>query len=237
MLAPLAAMPALSDAIDAVAQRLDLRLRQPVGRPQRVDLGPEQRLVGVDVPDARDPLLVEQERLDRSARRPRQRVQVRGRELLVERLEAEPSGEERVERVTAERQLAGAEAPRVGVCEVVIVEPQPHAGVRRRSLGVEQQRAGHAQVLEQVGLAFELPHEVLAAPPQPFDRASFERGAQLGAGERTRPALVEDLELAQRPPLDVRRQMTADRLDLRELWHRLIIGRRARCPVRAGARG
>ncbi len=44
---------------------------------------------------------------------PRERAQVLGGEALVERLEAEPRVEERLQRIGAEQQLAGAEAARV----------------------------------------------------------------------------------------------------------------------------
>ena len=49
---------------DGVAERLDLRALQRADRPQRVDAGDEERLVRVDVADARDSLLVQDERLD-----------------------------------------------------------------------------------------------------------------------------------------------------------------------------
>src|SRR5688572_16291193 len=48
-----------------IAERGDLRAPQRADRPQRVDLRPEERLVGVDVAHAGDPLLVEEERLHR----------------------------------------------------------------------------------------------------------------------------------------------------------------------------
>ena len=91
--------PGLQRRDDRVAQRDALRPAEPVRGPQRVQPGAEQRLVGVDVPHARDPLLVEQERLDRRARRARERVQVVAGELVAERLDAEAGGEERVQRV------------------------------------------------------------------------------------------------------------------------------------------
>ena len=67
IVAPLASIPASSASSIAVAQRGQLARRQRAGRAQRVDPGPEQRLVGVDVPHAGDPALVEHERLDRRA--------------------------------------------------------------------------------------------------------------------------------------------------------------------------
>ena len=66
IVAPRASMPALSASITALAQaRVLLAAISAPGRPQRVDAGAEQRLVGVDVADAGDPALVEQQRLDR----------------------------------------------------------------------------------------------------------------------------------------------------------------------------
>src|SRR6478609_3874152 len=48
----------------ALAQVHVLGGREPPGRAQRVDLGAVERLVGIDVADARDLALVEQHRLD-----------------------------------------------------------------------------------------------------------------------------------------------------------------------------
>ena len=94
------------------------------------------------LPDAGDPPLVEQERLDRRAAPARQRAQRRAGELAVERLEAQAGGEERVARRGAERQLAGAEAPRVAEAQLVaVVEAEAHALVRRARRRVVEQRA------------------------------------------------------------------------------------------------
>ena len=69
-------MPALERLDDARVQALDLGAAQPAGRSQRMDARAEQRLVRVDVPDAGDAALVEQERLHRApcARAPRARA-------------------------------------------------------------------------------------------------------------------------------------------------------------------
>ena len=71
-------MPSRSAAIDRLAQARVLLAREPPGRAQRVDPGAEQRLVGVDVADARDPALIEQERLDRGDSPARERAQMLG---------------------------------------------------------------------------------------------------------------------------------------------------------------
>ena len=55
--------PRLERLDDARVQALEVGAAQPAGRLQRMDAGAEQRLVRVDVPDAGDPALVEQERL------------------------------------------------------------------------------------------------------------------------------------------------------------------------------
>ena len=69
-----------------------------------------------------------------------------------------------------ERQLAGAEAPRVAEAQLVaVVEDPAHALVRRARRRVVEQRAGHAQVHEQEDVVLELPDQVLAAPRQPLD--------------------------------------------------------------------
>ena len=117
----------------------------PARGPARVHARAEQRLVGVDIAHARDPPLVEQERLDRRAPPARERAQVRNGETLVERLEAETRREELLERVVADQQLAGAEAAGIG-------DDQPrarfqldaNARVRRLGVGVPEQRPRHA---------------------------------------------------------------------------------------------
>src|SRR5262249_19103939 len=92
-------------------KRLDARVAQggalgsgeAVRRPQRVHPSPEQRLVGIDVPDASDALLIEKERLYRRARHACERVEVLRRELVAERLDAEPRVEEGRELLGPER--------------------------------------------------------------------------------------------------------------------------------------
>jgi hypothetical protein len=132
---------------------------------------------------------------------------------------AAPRREERVALLDAERQLAGAEAARVGEGEVGARDAQPDAGVRRRAGRVEQERAGHAQVHEQERVVLEPPDQVLAPPAELRDRAAFQRRGQLRGRERARPALVEHLEPLQRAVLHVRREVAADRLDLGQLGH------------------
>ena len=66
IVAPPAASPASAPPAPP-REGVALRAHERPGGPQRMDPRAEQRLVGVDVPDAGDPALVEQERLDRRA--------------------------------------------------------------------------------------------------------------------------------------------------------------------------
>ncbi len=200
----------------AVAQALILLARQPPGRPSRVHPRPEQRLIRVDVAHAGDPALVQQERLDRRRPALRQRPQVLRREALVERLEAEPRREERLERVAAQQQLARAEAARVDDRQAHAVatfaparrtQLHAHAHVLLLGVRVSEHRARHAQVLRQVHVAVEAPHQVLAAPAQALDAPAAQRLLELVRRERARPARVEDLDPRQPAALDQRREL------------------------------
>ena len=65
---------------------------------------------------------------------------------------------------------------------VPVVELEAHARVRRLLRRVEQQRAGHPQVHEQVPVAVELPDQILAATPE------LARSARRSARRRSAPA-------------------------------------------------
>ena len=128
IVAPLDSIP--SSSVSTTASRSARRLLavDAVRAPQRVDAGAEQRLVGVDVADAGDPLLVEQHRLDRRAAAAGERVQVLAGELGLERLDPQALGEEVVERLRAERELAGPEPARV---DELAAWPSPRSKVTR----------------------------------------------------------------------------------------------------------
>ena len=130
------------------------------------------------LPDAGDPLLVEQERLDRLLAPARERAQGLRGEVGAERLHAEARLEVVLQRVArragrrrcrsgARRRTAGG-ARRRG--------SKRHAQVRR-VLGVlgEQQVARHAQVHDQVDVVLERQDQVLAAPADALDQAAAQR--------------------------------------------------------------
>ena len=210
----------------APRERLALRARQRPGRAQRMDPRAEQRLVGVDVPDAGDAALVEQERLDRRARaRGRARAGARAVELAGRAARA-PGGRRRTRRGAAAPTASSPVPKRRGSQKRSVGAPsskrEAHALVGRRSprAGRQEQRPGHAQVHEQEDVVLAAPRRGTCrggrgARPRRPSTASRER---LGR-ERQAPARVEDLQRVERAPLDARGELAADRLDLGQLGH------------------
>jgi hypothetical protein len=186
-----------------------------------VDPCPEQRLVRVDVADARDPALVKDERLDRCRAPTRDRPQVIGGELRGHWLDPEASVQVLVPGGGAVDHVAGTEPPRVDVDEpMAVVELDPDPRVDRLDVGVEQERAGHPQVRQQKRLVLELPDEVLAAAPDVRDPLPTQLIGDLGRRDRAGPAGVEDLDPLKRAPLQMGRELAADRLDFGQFGHR-----------------
>ncbi len=193
-----------------------------------MDARAEQRLVGVDVADARDLALVEQQRLDRRRAPARERAQVLGREPLVERLEPEARGEERLQRLRAEQQLARAEAARVDDHQAARLRaarraaptPMRTRGVRR--LGRPGCTAA-APVIRRCWARWTSPSKLhsryLPRLPRSLDAPALQRAASSRGRQRARPAGVEDLDLLEPPALHQRRELAADRLDLGKLGH------------------
>ncbi len=86
--------PGLERLAHSERERVALRPAERARRAQRMNPRAEEGLVGVDVPDAGDPPLVEQERLHRCAAPARERAQRGPVERGVQRLGPEPLGEE-----------------------------------------------------------------------------------------------------------------------------------------------
>ena len=97
-------------------QPRELRVVEAAGDPQRVEHALPQRLVDVDVPEARDRSLVEQRRLERGAPSV-QPPSEPGRRERAERLRPEPGGEIGGQLALLE-QLPGAEAPDIAIGDV-----------------------------------------------------------------------------------------------------------------------
>ncbi len=220
----------VAEVVDRGAARVDARLQRVDHRPaqapalrsgqasrgaQRMDTRPVQGLVGVDVAHPGDPALVEQQRLDRCRAPLHEGVQVGGGEALVQRLEPQAQRKELLERLCTEQQLSGAKAPWVYDHEPALgaqLHVNPH--VCGFGLGLAEHGAGHPQVLREVHISLEAPHEVLSTTPQRLDAPSDERIGQFIGRQRSRPARVEDLHCMQHVPLHQRGELASDRLHL-----------------------
>ncbi len=204
-------------------RRPDWRARQPSRGAQRVDARAEQRLVGVDVADAGDPALVEQERLDR-------RACARGpgaRSSAPVSASASGSTPSRAAKnaSSARRPRASSPVPKRRGSQkrsscAPVVEGEAHALVGRVVARVEQQRAGHPQVHEQERRRPRAPRRGTCRGGQPLDAAARDRVDDGLGRQRQAPARVGDPQRAQLAPLDDGRQLAADRLDLGQLGHR-----------------
>ena len=216
---PLGSIPACSES--SIAWRNASNCPPAATRgPQRVDSRPEQRLVRVDVADAGDPALVEDERLDRRRAPARDRPQVIRGELGRQRLDPEAGVQILVPCVGAVDDVAGTEPPWVDVDQpmaVVELDPDPRVqsarplgptGTRRSSAGgragTSRPRAPRRGTCRCARPLDPTPAQLVLRPRRaPPGGSSGDRGSRR----------------AQRAPLQMRRELAADRLDFGELGH------------------
>jgi hypothetical protein len=104
-------------ALDSAHQRFELRGIHVAGRAQRVEARPPQRLVRVDVPNACEDALVEDNGLQGRAPACEAVDERSRRERPAERLDADLGREVRLEVRRLELE-PGAEAPHVPVCDI-----------------------------------------------------------------------------------------------------------------------
>ena len=182
---------------------------------------PEQRLVGVDVPHARDPLLVEQERLHRARLRPR--AWSRRASAVKSGLSGStPSREAKYSASAslAEQHVAGAEAAQVHEQDRLAVVELASARACAWLLVGQQDVAGHPQVHHQDARRPRAtsPGTCRAAHSRSIRRPSSASAIASG-GARIGPARVEHPDALEPPPLHRGRELAANRLDLGELRH------------------
>ena len=228
-------MPAASASISASRRRSCCSARQPPGRAARVDARAEQRLVRVDVADARDPALVEQQRLDRRAAAPRERAQVLGGEAprrtargrgARRRTPPAPRAERAARRCrsAADRRSPGARSPRAAARARLRERARARRAACARACAPARGRDRRAPRPSCAGagrgdVVVEAPQQVLAAPAScSTRRPSSARSSSAGAsGRDQRGSRISTLEQA--PALHERRQLAPDRLDLGQLGH------------------
>lgn len=185
------------------------------------DAGFVERFVDVDVAEAREPALVEEDGLDRRGAPFQDSAEVGEAEVAVDRLRAEPGGEggDVVE------EIPGAELAEVRPAQVVaVVERNLRALVLLRRIGrlPPEHPAGHAEMGDEGSAVVEREEQVLAATAEGGDGPAdeFRREDVLGdANEEMRRARI-DGDASDGAADDVRFEVAANGLDFREFGHR-----------------
>ena len=216
-------LPPAASARESVARTSPARrsIRSRDRRPAAQD-GPdargEERLVGVDVADARDDVGVHEELLHGDAPPARGAVQVFAAEGLVEGLH--PEARQQGVLVGIAHPQHRAESP--GIVEaddVAAVEDQVHVVVPACGPipGHDRERSRHAEVHEQVPRR-KVEEEVLAAPPDAVHARAAKAAGQV-ARHRPAKAWLPHHDVAHAPPHDAGDKTQAGRFDFREFRH------------------
>ena len=136
------------------------------GRAERVEPGPPQRLVRVDVADARDERLVDEQRLQPRPPPADPMAELPQREPRIERLRADVVERVVVGAVQADpAELADVAEPELAA--VVEPEREPLVRVARQRGGHDEQLARHLEVDREEGATREVEDELLAPAPDP----------------------------------------------------------------------
>ena len=203
---------------------LDVGAAQPVAGSVAVQPRQPERLVGVDVPDAADQALVEEQPLH-TGRTPTEAGHERGLvERRVERVSRDVGdlggqvGAALRERQAAEHALV--DEPQLGA---VVGEPEPHPQVPFGGGGgrLHQHLAAHAEVAEQGVTGVQRQPQVLAAAAGVGEGAPGQPGDEVvGPGEvPSDRAGVQHLHCGDVPVQHVTREAATDDLDLGKLRH------------------
>jgi SAM-dependent methyltransferase len=210
---------------DGASEPCDLGGGEFVRRAQGAHPRPPERLVGVDVPEAGDDSLVEEDGLERRPPACQLRAEPARREARAERLRAVLGREVGLELGVLEDEPR-SESPHVAIDEPrAVVERDHGALVRQRR---EAEAPGHPQVDEECEPALEAQKQVLASTLDGDHDVALELLRDLEEIGRPRQAWVEDLHPRERSPLEARRELRPDRLYLGELGHSRIVGLAAR---------
>ena len=188
------------------------------------DAGLVKGLIDVDVAEAGEAPLIEQDRLDGGSPIGQAGAELLEGEGVVEGFRTEPIDDFGGGCV----EPPGAELPQVGPAQVVtVVQLDDRALVLlgRRGARAPDEPAGHPQVDDENAAVVEGEHEVLPAAAHGDDRAAEEVLAQRferGAGEQVDGARV-DVDAGDAAPDDERFEVAADGLDFREFGHESIV--------------
>jgi hypothetical protein len=188
------------------------------GRPQRVQPRCPQRFVGVDVADARDERLVEEERLQSPLPRPKAAAERADRQLVRQRLW--PYRGERVVGRDVEPDPAElANVPKADLAAILEREDKADVRVVWPSLWHDEELTGHLQVDRQERSAGKVDHELLAAPADGLDPAAGHTvGERLQTEVAERPSPAR-LGIDDRRANDEPAQVAGNGFDLGQLRH------------------
>src|SRR6266496_2258326 len=189
---------------------------------RRVDPCAEENFVGIDVSDARDQFLVEQNRFHRTAMFP---------EDLFELLETDVEGVRTPcalfqEFIDILQQSDLAKFALILECEAMgIDENKEHSRMLRCLLRMLEipERAGHAEMQSQPEVAIGAHKQMFAVAASKFEAASFQSARQLMRRNAFQDVCAPHIDTAD--PLVQRRtiQVTLECFDIRQLWHRVYI--------------
>ena len=228
----LAVDPGAQGRADRAREPRHLLVTEPVRRPQRVEPCTPERLVGVDVPEAGDHTLIEEDRLQRRPPSSELRREPARREARAERLRAVLRREVRRDVGVLEDE-PGPEPPYVPVDEARAVVQLQHSALVRD--GREPEAPRHPQVYEEAEPALEPDEEVLPVALDRDDGVALELFGDLEEVVRSRESWIEDLHADERSALEAWRELRPDGLDLRQLRHYATTSSRIPCACGASA--
>ncbi len=219
-------MPARRARTNRSHERRDLAVRESsFAAPERIEARAPERLVGIDVPEPGDDPLIEEHGLEWRPSASELRRQPPGREPRAERLRAVLRREVRLELGAVEHEPR-AEAPHVSIREpraVVELERRRARGSPAAS-GSPRSCAGgrEGRARSRVEASKYLPRRSTATTTSPSSSSAISKRSygrvSLGSRISTRTSVL---------PLEPRRELRADRLDLRQLGHPTTRRRRA----------
>jgi hypothetical protein len=204
------------DVLDRAGQAREFTFLKRPCRTKRVELRPPERLVDVDVAEARDCSLIEERSLDRcpaafqSPREP-------GRcERAPERLDPESLFEVGLEVFLLE-QLPGAESTDIAIRDVrTVVQPDNSTSmwiVGQLSLRRVPKTPSHPEVNQQSPPRLEPDNQILAAAVERRHSLAFEFSGNGSGLERAHEPRIVDVDAVEPPADQVRLELESGRLD------------------------
>jgi hypothetical protein len=195
-----------------------------------VDTGPEQRLIGVDIPKTADQFLVEDDRLDLGGATAQTLFEPCRRESALEWLATKSSV--KTDQIIAMEMNDAAELALIGEAEietVVELDRQPLETKRWLLVRYRAQPAGHTQVDHDRGAIVEIDNEVLGASSDTEYDAPFDTGENVfDAVVGKHPGEIANVQGTDALTDDLVDQRAADGLDLWEFWHTRTVVLRSR---------